>query len=62
MATRTRSFNYSLTYTYEIHCPGCGVLIRQVTKKERKNGERCPDCGNVQAIFLPYICVRLATG
>ena len=34
----------------EIHCPSCDHLLRQV-KTQRK----CPDCGNNQAIFLPYL-------
>jgi len=34
----------------EIHCPSCGHLLRRV-----KNQSKCPDCGNNQAIFLPYL-------
>jgi hypothetical protein len=33
----------------EIYCPDCGVLIRRATK----NGP-CPECGNPQAIMLPW--------
>ena len=33
----------------EIHCPTCGVLIR-----ECKAYKACPDCDNVQAIVLEY--------
>lgn len=34
---------------YEIHCPKCGVLIRELTKPTQ-----CPDCGEPQAIALYF--------
>lgn len=37
---------------YEIDCPNCGKLLRNISKpKDRK---QCPDCGAKDAVFIPY--------
>lgn len=41
-----------LLHQYEIHCPNCGILLRNVNIKDKRT--ICPDCGSPQAIFLPY--------
>jgi predicted nucleic acid-binding Zn-ribbon protein len=33
----------------EVHCPSCGQLVRQCVALAG-----CPDCGDKQAIFLPF--------
>ncbi|WP_084604415.1 FmdB family zinc ribbon protein [Desulfonatronum thioautotrophicum] len=47
---------------FEYSCPHCNHAFEELTRSSTEEAKPCPKCGSQQAVKVPSVCGRLATG